>query len=90
MKWGKDETEHSNFKLQPGHSKAGHIAKHRALPSVLTADTAEPAPAVPAWGSFEATPGPGAYELQQPEKELDSIKGQHSAFGATGDGKAIR
>lgn len=88
MKWGQDEAEHTNFRMQPGHSKAGYIPKHGALPSVLTADAPKPAPAVPSWCSPEVTPGPGAYELQT--KEADSIEVQWSAFGVTGDGKAVR
>ncbi len=88
--WGQDESEHSNFKLQPGHSKAGHPAKHGALPAVLTADTPQQALAVPAWCSPEVTPGPGAYELQKVDSQLELIKVQRAAFGATGDGKAAR
>lgn len=90
MKWGQDEAEHSNFKLQPGHSKAGHMAKHGALPAVLTADAPQQPPAAPAWCSLESTPGPGAYELQKSDSTLDLVKVQRSAFGATGDGKAVR
>ena len=90
MKWGQDEAEHTNFRMQPGHSKVGHIPKHGALPSVLTADAPKLAPAVPSWCSLEVTPGPGSYELQTNDKETDNIKVQWSAFGATGHGKAVR
>ena len=87
--WGQDETEHSNFKLQPGHGRPGHIAKHGALPAVLTADTPPPAAALPPWCSLDVTPGPGAYELRKEEESSDAdlIAVQRSAFGATGDGK---
>lgn len=90
VKWGQDEAEHSNFRLQLGHSKAGYIVKHGALPSVLTADAPEVAPAVPAWCSVEATPGPGAYEPHVADKETAFVTVQRSAFGASGDGKASR
>lgn len=90
MKWGQEEDEHSNFKLQPGHSKARQLAKHGALPAVLTADTPKQEPAVPAWCSLEVTPGPGAYELQKIDSPLEQITVQRAAFGATGDGKAMR
>lgn len=90
LKWGQDEAEHSNFRLQLGHSKAGHIAKHGALPSVLTADAPEVAPAVPAWCSLEATPGPGAYEPHVADKDSAFVTVARSAFGASGDGKASR
>ncbi|DBA95945.1 hypothetical protein WJX77_009394 [Trebouxia sp. C0004] len=89
MRWGQEEVEHSNFKLQPGHSKARHLAKHGALPAVLTADTPKQEPAVPAWCSLEVTPGPGAYELQKEDSRLEQTTVQRAAFGATEDGKAI-
>ncbi|KAA6426266.1 MAG: hypothetical protein FRX49_03378 [Trebouxia sp. A1-2] len=89
MKWGQEEDEHSNFKLQPGHSNARQLAKHGALPAVLTADTPKQEPAVPAWCSLEVTPGPGAYELQKVLDPLEQTTVQRAAFGATGDGKAI-
>ena len=90
VKWGQEENEHSNFKLQPGHSKARQLAKHGALPAVLTADTPKQEPAVPAWCSLEVTPGPGAYELQKVDNPLEQTTVQRAAFGVTGDGKAIR
>ena len=90
IKWGQGEAEHSNFRLQLGHSKPGHIVKHGALPSVLTADAPEVAPAVPAWCSLEATPGPGAYEPDLADKDTAFVTVQRSAFGASGDGKASR
>lgn len=90
LKWGQEEATHSNFRMQQGHSKPGHIVKHGALPSVLSADASEPAPAVPAWCSSEVTPGPGAYELHLSGKDADSVIVLRSAFGATGDGKASR
>lgn len=90
LKWGQDEAEHSNFRLQLGHSKLGHIAKHGALPSVLTADAPEPVPAVPGWCSLEATPGPGAYEPHISDKDTAFVTVQRSAFGASSDGKASR
>ena len=90
MKWGQEEDEHSNFKLQPGHSKARQLAKHGALPAVLTADAPTQEPAVLAWCSLEVTPGPGAYELQKADSPLEQITVQRAAFGATGDGKGIR
>lgn len=90
IKWGQDEAEHSNFRLQLGHSKPGHIAKHGALPSVLTADAPEVAPAVPAWCSLDATPGPGAYEPHAADKDTAVVTVQRSAFGASGNGKASR
>ena len=89
-KWGQDEDEHSNVKLQPGHSRLGHIAKHGALPAVLTADTPQHPPAVPAWCSLEVIPGPGAYELQKVDSQQELIKVPRAAFGATGDGKTPR
>jgi len=57
---------------------------------VLTADTPKQEPAVPAWCFLEVTPGPGAYELQKVDSPLEQITVQRAAFGATGDGKAIR
>ena len=90
MKWGQEEDEHSNFKLQPGHSKARQLAKHGALPAVLTADTPKQEPVVPAWCSLEVTPGPGAYELQKVDSPLEQTTVQRAAFGATGDGKGTR
>jgi len=89
-KWGQEEDEHSNFKLQPGHSKARHLGKHGALPAVLTGDAPKQEPAVPAWCSLEVTPGPGAYELQKVDSPLEQIKVPRAAFGATGDGKVVR
>lgn len=90
LNWGQEEAMHSNFRMQQGHSKPGHIVKHGALPSFLTADAPKPAPAVPAWCSPEATPGPGAYESHPPGKDADCVTVPRSAFGATGDGKASR
>lgn len=90
LKWGQDEAVHSNFSMQLGHSRPGHIAKHGALPSVLHADAPALAPALPAWCSFEATPGPGAYEPDLSGKDTDFVTVQRSAFGATSDGKASR
>jgi len=57
---------------------------------VLTADTPKQEPAVPAWCFLEVTPGPGAYELQKVDSPVEQITVQRAAFGATGDGKAIR
>ena len=87
LKWGQDKAEHSNFRLQLGHSKPGHIAKHGALPSVLTRDAPEPIPAVPGWCSLEATPGPGAYEPRVFDQDAAFVTVQRSAFGASGANK---
>ena len=89
--WGQYEAEYSNFKLQPGHGRPVYIAKHGALPTVLTADNPPAPAALPPWCSLDVTPGPGAYELRKEEGSEAALTAvQRSAFGATGDGKGPR
>ena len=87
LKWGQDEQSHTNFKLQPGHSKHKQASKHGSLPALLTSDRPVKAAAVPAWCSAEITPGPGYYEAQPNAEAQERADKPAVAFGATGDGK---